>query len=73
MFGNQIKKCSFFTSLISPSKIILFDKKYKAFDAVSSPDETPRQKYPAARRIFNSLLGVLSGDDTLRRMLETLH
>ena len=32
-----------------------------------------RQKYPAARRIFNSLLGVLSGVDTLRRMLETLH
>ena len=32
-----------------------------------------RQKYPAARRIFNSLLGVSSGDDTLRRMLETLH
>ena len=32
-----------------------------------------RQKYPAARRIFNSLLGVISGDDTLRRMLETLH
>ena len=31
-----------------------------------------RQKYHAARRIFNSLLGVLSGDDTLRRVLETL-
>ena len=32
-----------------------------------------RQKYPAARRIFNSLPGVLSGDDTLRRMLDILH
>ena len=32
-----------------------------------------RQKYPSARRIFNSLLRVLSGVDTLRRMLETLH
>ena len=35
----RLKNCSFFTSLISPSKIILFDKKYQAFDAVSSPDE----------------------------------
>ena len=29
-----------------------------------------RQKYAAALRIFNSLLGVSSGDETLRRMLD---
>ena len=29
-----------------------------------------RQKYSAARRIFNSLLGVSSGDETLRLMLD---
>ena len=65
-----------FASLISPSKIILLDKKYQAFDAVfhhQMKHLEVRQKYPAARRIFNSLLGVLSGVDTLRRMLETLH
>ena len=28
-----------------------------------------RQKYSAARRIFNSLLGVSSGDETLNLML----
>ena len=32
-----------------------------------------RQKFPAARRIFNSLLGVLSGEETLRQMLDILH
>ena len=32
-----------------------------------------RQKYFAARRIFNSLLGVSSGDQTLRLMLDILH
>ena len=31
-----------------------------------------RQKYPAARRIFNSLLSVSSGDETLRLMLGIL-
>ena len=30
------------------------------------------QKYSAARRIFNSLLSVLSGDETLRLMLDIL-
>ena len=29
-----------------------------------------RQKYSAARRIFNSLLSVSSGDETLRVMLD---
>ena len=32
-----------------------------------------RQKYSAARRIFNSLLGVSSGDETLHLMLDILH
>ena len=32
-----------------------------------------RQKYSAGRRIFNSLLGVSSGDETLRLMLDILH
>ena len=31
------------------------------------------QKYSAARRIFNSLLSVSSGDETLRLMLDILH
>ena len=31
-----------------------------------------RQKYSAARRIFNSPLGVSSGDETLRLMLDIL-
>ena len=32
-----------------------------------------RQKYSAARRIFNFLLGVSSGDETLRLMFDILH
>ena len=32
-----------------------------------------RQKYSAARRIFNSFLSVSSGDETLRLMLDILH
>ena len=32
-----------------------------------------RQKYSAARRIFNPLLSVSSGDETLRLMLDILH
>ena len=31
------------------------------------------QKYSAARRIFNSLLGVSSGDETLHLMFDILH
>ena len=31
-----------------------------------------RQKYSAARRIFNSLLSVSSGDETLRLMFDIL-
>ena len=42
--------------------------------SVSSPDETPRSssKYSAARRIFNSLLGFSSGDETLRLLFDIL-
>ena len=32
-----------------------------------------RQKYSAGRRIFNSLLRISPGDDTLRRILDILH
>ena len=32
-----------------------------------------RQKYSAARRIFNSLLSVLSVDETLRLLLDKFH
>ena len=32
-----------------------------------------RQKYSAARRIFNSLLGVSSGDESLRLILDTYY
>ena len=32
-----------------------------------------RQKYSTRRHTFNSLLGVSSGDETLRLMLDILH
>ena len=71
-----MKNCSVFASLISPSKMILFEKKYQTFDTVSHHQMKHlevRQKYSAARRIFNSLLGVSSGDETLRLMFDILH
>ena len=42
--------------------MILFEKKHLEV----------RQKYSAARPIFNSLLGVSSGDETLRLMFDIL-
>ena len=75
MFGNRMKNCSVFASLISPSKMILFEKKYQTFDTVfhhQMKHLEVRQKYSAARRIFNSLLGVSSGDETLRLMFDIL-
>ena len=42
--------------------MILFEKKHLEV----------RQKYSAARRIFNSLLGVSSGDETLHLMFDIL-
>ena len=55
--------------------MILFEKKYQTFDAVfhhQMKHLEVRQKYSAARRIFNSLLGVSSGDETLRLMFDIL-
>ena len=71
-----MKNCSVFASLISPSKMILFEKKYQTFDTVfhhQMKHLEVRQKYSAARRIFNSLLGVSSGDETPRLMFDILH
>ena len=67
--------CLVFASLISPSKMILFQKKYQTFDTVfhhQMKHLKVRQKYSAARRIFNSLLGVSSGDETLHLMFDIL-
>ena len=70
-----MKHCLVFASLISPSKMILFEKKYQTFDTVfhhQMKHLEVRQKYSAARRIFNSLLGVSSGDETLYLMFDIL-
>ena len=71
------EKLLIFASLISPSKVILFEKKYQTFDTVFEHHQMKhlevRQKYSAARRIFNCLLGVSSGDETLRLMFDILH
>ena len=64
-----MKHCLVFASLISPSKMILFEKKYQTFD---TKHLEVRQKYSAARRIFNFLLGVSSGDETLHLMFDIL-
>ena len=70
-----MKHCLVFASLISPSKMILFEKKYQTFDTVfhhQMKHLEVRQKYSAARRIFNSLLGVSSVDETLHLMFDIL-
>ena len=70
-----MKHCLVFSSLISPSKMILFEKKYQTFDTVfhhQMKHLEVRQKCSAARRIFNSLLGVSSGDETLHLMFDIL-
>ena len=69
------EKLLIFASLISPSKMILFEKKYQTLDTVfhhQMKHLEVRQKYSAAHRIFNSLLGVSSGDETLRLMFDIL-
>ena len=69
------EKLLIFASLISPSKMILFEKKYQTFDTVfhhQMKHLEVRQKYSAARRIFNSLLGVSSGEETLHLMFDIL-
>ena len=56
--------------------MILFEKKYQTFDSVFHHQMIlleVRQKYSAARRIFNSLLGVSSGDETLNLMLDVIY
>ena len=71
-----MKHCLVFASLISPSKMILFEKKYQTFDTVfhhQMKHLEVHQKYSAARRIFDSLLGVSSGDKTLHLMFDILH
>ena len=73
---NHGGETAHFASLISPSKIILFEKQYQAFDTIfhhQMKHLEVRQKYCAASRIFNSLLSVSSGDVTLRRLLDILH
>ena len=55
--------------------MILFERKYQTWDAVfhhQMKHLEVRQKYSAARRIFNSLLGVKSVDETLRLMFDIL-
>ena len=55
--------------------MILFEKKYQTFDTVfhhQMKHLEVRQKYSAARRIFNSLLGVSSGRETLHLMFDIL-
>jgi len=64
-----------FASLISLYKIILFEKLYRSFDTVfhhHMKHLEVRQKYSAAPHIFNSLVGVSSGDETLHLMLNIL-
>ena len=79
MFNECLKsdeKLLIFACLISTSKIILFEKWYQAFDTLFHHEMKHlevRQKYSTARRIFNSLLGVSSGDETLRLMFDILH
>ena len=73
---NHGGETAHFASLISPSKIILFEKQYQAFDTMfhhHMKHLEVRQKYSAASPIFNSLLSVSSGDVTLRRLLDILH
>ena len=56
-----MKHCLAFASLISPSKMILFEKKYQTFDTVfhhQMKHLEVRQKHSAARRIFNSVLDI---------------
>ena len=66
------EKLRIFASLTSPSKITLFEKSYQALDTVFHHQMKVRQKYSAARRIFNSLLGVSYGDETLHLMFDIL-
>ena len=64
-----LKKILILASLISPSKIILFERQYQAFDTVFQHQMKHleiRQKYFAARLVFNSLLGVSCNISNMR-------
>ena len=68
-------KTAHFCILNFPFKNDLFEKKYQTFDTVfhhQMKHLEVRQKYSAALRISNSLLGVSSGDETLRLMFDIL-
>ena len=70
------KKLLIFAPLNSPSKIILFEKKYQAFNTVFHHQRKLLevcQKCSAACHFFNSLLSISSGDETLFLMLDILH
>ena len=65
-----------FASLISPSKIIFLRSNIKHLTLFCQQMKhlKGRQKYSTVHRaIFNSLLGVSSGDETLRLKLDVLH
>ena len=69
------EKLLIFAYLISASNISSFEKQYQAFDTVihhQMKHLEVRQKYSTACFIFNSLLSVSSGDETLRLMLDIL-
>ena len=55
------EKVLIFASLISPSKMILFEKKYQTFDTVfhhQMKHLEVRQKYSAFRVVFSTILSV---------------
>ena len=55
------EKLLIFASLISPAKIILFEKSYQAFNTVfhhQMKHLENRQKYSAARVVFSTLFSV---------------
>ena len=75
MFDERLEIRRKTASLISSTKIILLEKWYQAFNTVfhhQIKHLEVRQKYSTARRIFNSLLGVSSRDETLHLMLDKL-
>ena len=64
------EKLLIFESLISPNNIIFLRSNIKHLPLFHHREKhlEVRQKYSAVRRIFNSLLGVSSGDETLLDM-----
>ena len=63
-----MKHCLVFASLISPSKMILFEKKYQTFDTVFHH----QMKHLEVRQKYSAALGVSSGDETLHLMFDIL-